>query len=87
MNPSKMTPAHYVITGIAVAVLLKSLGAPVPSLILLLSLALYFVPTVVAMQRQHGNRLAIFMLNIFGGWTIAGWIVALVWACTNNGKA
>lgn len=44
----------------------------------------YFIPAMVAGSRDHRNKLAISMLNLFAGWTIVGWIVALVWACTND---
>jgi hypothetical protein len=40
----------------------------------------YFVPTVVANIRHKKNKAAITVLNIFGGWTVLGWVVALVWA-------
>lgn len=45
---------------------------------------LYLIPTLIAAGRQHNNQLAIFMLNLLGGWTVLGWIVAVVWACTDN---
>lgn len=44
------------------------------------AVALYFVPTWVARNRAHRNATAIFMLNLFLGWTFLGWVVALVWA-------
>jgi|SRR5262252_5523445 len=44
----------------------------------------YFLPTLVARGRLHRNALAIGMLNLFLGWTFLGWVVALVWACTDN---
>ncbi|MDL1888951.1 superinfection immunity protein [Nitrospirales bacterium NOB] len=47
-----------------------------------LSLILYFLPTIVASARSHHNTLAIFVLNLLTGWTILGWIIAIVWACT-----
>ena len=46
------------------------------------SLALLFLPTLVAKSRRHPNLLAIFLVNLFFGWTFIGWVVALVWACT-----
>jgi len=49
---------------------------------LLLLLALYFVPAMVAGARGHQNTAAIFMLNLFLGWTMLGWVIALVWAFT-----
>jgi hypothetical protein len=46
------------------------------------SLALLFLPTLVARSRNHPNVLPIFLVNLFFGWTFVGWVVALVWACT-----
>ena len=53
-------------------------------LLVLLCLAaiVYFLPTVVAGSRGHHNSGAIFVLNLFLGWTFIGWVIALVWACT-----
>ena len=48
-----------------------------------LSLAAYFTPAIVAMMRSHRQTLAIVLLNVFLGWTIVGWVVALVWAAAN----
>jgi hypothetical protein len=47
------------------------------------SLAFYFLPTIVAVVRDHKNMGAIGVLNIFLGWTFIGWIGALIWSCTN----
>lgn len=43
---------------------------------------LYFLPAVVASARRHHQTGAIFVLNLFLGWTFLGWIAALVWAAT-----
>lgn len=45
-------------------------------------LVLYFIPTIIAFFRQHNNKLAIFLLNLFLGWTLLGWVIALVWSVT-----
>jgi hypothetical protein len=50
----------------------------------ILSLALYFLPTIIAVLRKKRNALAIFLLNIFLGWTFIGWVVALVWSVTKD---
>ena len=47
-----------------------------------LALAIYFLPFIIAASRKHHNALAIFMLNLFLGWTFLGWVIALIWACT-----
>ena len=53
-------------------------------LLALLLFCLYFVPGIVAEHRAHHNKFAIGVLNVLLGWTLLGWAVALVWACTNN---
>jgi hypothetical protein len=55
-------------------------GSAIGLIGLIISLALYFVPTIVAVARHHRNALAIFLLNLFLGWTFIAWIVTLVWA-------
>jgi hypothetical protein len=53
-------------------------------LFLALSAAVYFLPAIVAWKRNHRNTAAIFALNLFLGWTLIGWVAALVWALTND---
>lgn len=43
-------------------------------------LVVYPIPTIVAKIRKKRNIKAIFILNLFLGWTFLGWVVALVWA-------
>jgi Superinfection immunity protein len=52
-------------------------------LILTVLLAFYCIPMLVAMSRSHRQLLAIVVLNFLLGWTLLGWVGALVWACTN----
>jgi len=42
--------------------------------------AIYFLPAINAYIQKHRNWEAIFVLNLFLGWTILGWIIALVWS-------
>lgn len=41
-----------------------------------------FLPTCIAIDRGHPNRVPILLVNLFVGWSGIGWVVALVWACT-----
>ena len=41
---------------------------------------LYFLPTIHAKGRKHPNLDGIFVLNLFLGWTLIGWVVAIIWA-------
>lgn len=46
---------------------------------LIVSLIVYFFPTILALFT--GNRIgAVFVMNFFLGWTFIGWVWALVWA-------
>ena len=40
----------------------------------------YFLPTIVAFVRRKESAAGILILNFFLGWTVIGWIGALVWA-------
>lgn len=51
-----------------------------------ISLLIYFFPTIVGVLRRHKNTLAIGLLNLFLGWTLLGWVGALIWAATNQDK-
>jgi hypothetical protein len=41
---------------------------------------MYFLPSIIALARHKRDITAIILLNLFLGWTMIGWIVALVWA-------
>jgi len=47
-------------------------------------LLMYFLPSIIALARSKRDLLAIFMLNLFLGWSVIGWIVALVWALKHD---
>jgi T4 superinfection immunity protein len=47
-------------------------------------LILYFLPSIIALARSKRDTLAIFLLNLFLGWSVIGWIVALVWAAKHD---
>ena len=42
----------------------------------------YFLPAFIG--RNKRNATAISVLNLFLGWTLVGWVVALVWALTKD---
>ena len=50
---------------------------------LVVAIALYYLPAIIASQRRHKNASAILLTNLFLGWTFIGWVVALIWAFTN----
>jgi RsiW-degrading membrane proteinase PrsW (M82 family) len=60
-------------------------GAVVVWLFLIIaSIAFYFLPFIIAERRKHKNKLAILITNLLLGWTVVGWIGALIWSTTDN---
>lgn len=49
-------------------------------ILIIIVLVIYFIPTLVGMKKRNAG--AIFTLNLLLGWTLLGWIIALVWALT-----
>jgi Superinfection immunity protein len=45
------------------------------------ALGLLFLPSLIAMRHRHPHLPAIFLVNLFLGWTFIGWAAALIWAC------
>ena len=45
------------------------------------AVGLYFLPSIVATGRQTPHWLTVFLLNLFLGWSVIGWVVAMVMAC------
>lgn len=41
---------------------------------------LYFLPAIIGRDKRDAS--GIFLLNLFLGWTLIGWLIALVWACS-----
>jgi hypothetical protein len=56
-------------------------------LILVIGITIYLVPTIVARSRKHANATSITVLNVLLGWSIVGWVVALVWAYSAQAEA
>jgi hypothetical protein len=55
------------------------------SWLVILAIAIfYFLPTFAAHKKSH--QIGVFILNIFFGWTIIGWIVCLIWAFSGKNE-
>lgn len=44
------------------------------------SITIYFLPTIICCYRNHRQSVPIFILNMFLGWSLIGWVIALVWS-------
>ena len=47
---------------------------------------LYMLPWAIAATRSKRNIGVIVLINVFLGWTFAGWVAALVMACLNDSE-
>jgi hypothetical protein len=45
---------------------------------LLILAAFYFLPSILG--RDKRDAMGIFLVNLFLGWTLIGWVVAFLWA-------
>ena len=61
-----------------------SMSGIVVLLVVIIGLALYFLPTIIAANRKKTNTVSIFVLNLFLGWSLVGWVVSLVWALAQD---
>jgi hypothetical protein len=67
------------------AVISTDAASPLLGIILVLvCVGLYFLPAIIASRKRKRNATAIGVLNLLLGWTIAGWIISLIWALTND---
>lgn len=49
-------------------------------IVYLICLFLYFLPTIIAANRKNKFTKSIFIINLFFGWTVIGWILAMAMA-------
>jgi hypothetical protein len=46
----------------------------------IVALFIYFLPTIIASGRNATATFLIFLVNLFGGWTLALWLFVFIWA-------
>jgi len=49
-------------------------------------LALYLAPALLAAGRNHPQQSGVLLFNVLLGWTLLGWLAALVWAAPPLGS-
>lgn len=80
-----MSPILIVLIGVAafgtLLIACRAIGLESSLLLVQICLAvpIYFLPCILAGAR-HRNYVPIAVINLFLGWTILGWVAALVWA-------
>lgn len=56
------------------------------AILIIFCFCIYFLPTIIAQFDNHSQKEAITILNFFLGWTLIGWVGALIWACIKSPK-
>ena len=64
-----------------------ALLAPFNMLIFAIGIAIYFLPTILALYRNCHATSFIAIVNVLLGWTIVGWFGALGWAAVGKVEA
>jgi hypothetical protein len=44
----------------------------------------YLTPWAIAHARHHEKQVPIFLINLLLGWTLIGWLAALIWAFSSD---
>ena len=47
----------------------------------------YWFPALLANKRRHRDKGSIFFVNLFFGWTVLGWVIALIWSASGTLRA
>ncbi|MBK7037388.1 MAG: superinfection immunity protein [Bacteroidetes bacterium] len=47
-------------------------------LLIIIVVAFYFLPSIMAYRKSFFGQ--VFLLNLLLGWTVLGWIIAIIWA-------
>ncbi len=54
---------------------------------LIILIALYFIPFIIAVSRGIKNSMSVFFLNLFLGWTVIGFFVLIFYVSLTNVKS
>jgi hypothetical protein len=68
---------YFLIVAIVLSLLIRDVGAGIMAALIL---CIYMYPAYLSQCRGHPQQNSITTLNFFLGWTILGWIGALIWA-------
>lgn len=72
------------ISVISLCVVLQDYDASAGLFLIAVCAFFYFLPSIIGAIRKKQNAGAIFALNLFLGWTLIGWVIALVWALAHD---
>ncbi len=59
---------------------------PIAIVLSVISLAIIFLPSIIAGLRKHRQFIPILIINIFLWWTFIAWAIALAWAFVKDNQ-
>jgi ABC-type transport system involved in cytochrome c biogenesis permease component len=62
-------------------IVLQVMAASLMGTVLLVA---YLIPTIIAIMRDHRNKVPIFVVNLLLGWVGIPWAVALAWSLMDD---
>lgn len=62
------------------------MGIGILLILAILAFFIYFLPCFVSSSRKGTNGGAVFLVNLLFGWTLLGWLVAMIMAATAQTK-
>ena len=69
---------------------MRIVGLGLPEILILVlilgMIALYFLPSMIAIARKHSASWGIIAVNTLTAWTLVGWVVCLVWAIFGSSR-
>jgi hypothetical protein len=80
----KRLTAWSFVSGISSLLLTQNSGAFIFGIFVGIGMFCFFMPYYIAGSRKHPNKYPILAINLFLGWSLIGWVIALVWALTRN---
>jgi uncharacterized membrane protein len=54
------------------------------AILTLFGITVYFLPSIIAYSNKKYNKGTILLINIFIGWSVIGWFIALFMAISRN---
>ena len=55
-------------------------------IVTIISVVIYFIPTIIAHHKQKVDFNMIFLLNLILGWSVIGWTSSLIWSIIPDEK-
>jgi hypothetical protein len=71
---------EFIVASVGYIVIIDSAVLPFSLSIFAVILLIYSIPSLIAYSRKHHNFLSILFTNWLLGFTILGWIIALIWS-------